>query len=218
MRNDAGAWDMVFTQSETEMTTAATDALLGVLCLILAIQLVTTPVPALWQRNVWVAVLGLMSCGSLLGAVAHGLQLREATRATLWRPLYLSLGLAVALVLVAATYDWWGEAAARRALPWAVGAGLLFFVATEWLGGAFALFIVYEAAVTLAALGIYGMVAANGSTPGASLIAIGIGISLLASVVQVSSLSARLVVRFDHNGLFHLIQIAGIGVRASLKS
>jgi hypothetical protein len=214
---------VVFAQSETELTTAATDALLGVFCLALALQLASTPVQNFWKRNVWIAVLGLMSCGSLLGAITHGLALSEGTRTAIWKPLYLSLGLAVALLVVAAAYDWWGEATARRLLPWALGAGFAFFAATQLLGGAFLLFIVYEAAATLTALAIYGLLAAGGRLPGATAIALGIAISLIAAAVQVSSLSLRLVVRFDHNGLFHLIQMAGIaaiavGVRASLRS
>jgi hypothetical protein len=57
--------------------------------------------------------------------------------------------------------------------------------------------------------------------PGASAIAAGIFISLVAAVVQVSSLRLRVGVTFDHNGLFHLIQTVGItvmtvGVRSSL--
>jgi hypothetical protein len=53
--------------------------------------------------------------------------------------------------------------------------------------------------------------------------AAGVALSLAAAAVQVSPLSLRLGVRFDHNGLFHLIQIAGVvllaaGVRQSLRT
>jgi hypothetical protein len=164
----------------------------------------------------------LTACGSLLGAVAHGVVLKDATVAALWRPLYLSLGLAVALVFVAAACDWWGEPTARMVLPWALGAGVLFVAATQLLGGAFALFIVYEGAATMAALAIYATLAARGGLAGAGPIAAGIFISLVAAVVQLSSLSLRVAVTFDHNGLFHLIQTVGVaimaaGVRASLE-
>lgn len=213
----------MFTQSEVERTTAATDALLGILCLVLASQLVATPTQVLWKRNVWIGVLGFMACGSILGAVAHGLELTDASRAAIWKPLYLTLGLAVALVVVVAAYDWWGEATARRLLPWALGVGLLFFVATELLGGAFLLFIIYEAAAIVTALAIYASLAARGGMPGASAIAVGLGLSLVAAAVQTTSLGARFLVQFDHNGLFHLIQIVSvvaiaIGARLSLQA
>ena len=69
----------VWNPVETELTTAATDALLGVLCVALAVGLVLLPTPSPWKRNVWIAVLACMAVGSLLGAVAHGVALREAT-------------------------------------------------------------------------------------------------------------------------------------------
>jgi len=205
---------------ETELTTAATDALLGLLCLGLAVWLTLSPVPATWKRHVWVAVLSCMAAGSFLGAVAHGFALRDGTRDMLWKPLYFTLGLAVALVVVGAVYDWWGEATARWLLPWALLAAVGFFAASQLLGGAFAIFIAYEAAATLTALAIYGALASRGA-PGASAVAAGLVLSLVAAAVQVSRLSLQVLVRLDHNGLFHLVQmiaviVMSIGVRRGL--
>ena len=107
----------MLSDSETELTTAATDAILGLLCIVLAVQLVAMPVTGTWKRAVWVGVLGLMACASMLGAVAHGLTLSDSMREALWKLLYLSLGLAVALVVVGAVYDWRDQDAARRVLP-----------------------------------------------------------------------------------------------------
>lgn len=210
------AWNPV----ETELTTAATDALLGLLCLALAAGLLLSPTLSPWKRHVWLAVLVCMAVGSLLGAVAHGFALRETTRTVLWKPLYLSLGLVVALVVVAAAGDWWGEATARWLLPWALAAALGFFALSQMLGGAFVIFIAYEGAATLVALVIYGMLATRGA-PGASAVTAGLVLSLVAALVQMSSLSLRVIVRFDHNGLFHLVQIVAVivmstGIRKSL--
>lgn len=213
----------MFVRAETELTTAATDAVLGLLCVVLAITLWTSPASAAWKRHVWVAALACMAVGSFLGAVAHGLELRDATRAAIWKPLYLSLALAVAMVVVGAVYDWWGEATARQTLPWAIAAGIGFFALSQWLGGAFVIFIAYEAVATLLAFGIYALLATKGSLPGAGLLATGVALSLVAAGVQVSSASLRVGVRFDHNGLFHLVQMVAVvmmtvGVRASLRT
>ncbi len=194
---------------ETELTTAATDALLGLLCVGLAVWLALSPVPAPWRRTVWVAVLACMAAASMLGAIAHGLALSDATRAMVWKPLYLSLGLAVALVVVGAAGDCWGEPTARWLLPWAVAAAVAFFAASQLLGGAFVIFLAYEGAATLAALAIYGTLAAKGM-PGAPAVTAGLALSLVAAVVQMSGLSLRVGVRFDHNGLFHLVQIVAV--------
>jgi hypothetical protein len=212
----------VFTQSETELTTAATDALLGAVCLAVALQLMVTPTAAGWKRALWVTMFGLLSCGSWIGAIAHGMEWSDTARTALWRPLYLSLSLAVALMVVGAAYDRWGEATSRGLLPWALGAGTLFFALTQILSGAFVLFLVYEGGATCVALVIYAALAITGGMPGAGPITVGIALSLIAAAIQASDLSMRVVVRFDHNGLFHLVQIASVivlasGLRASLR-
>ena len=204
----------MFTDSETELTTAATDAVLGVVCLVLAMQLAALPVTAAWKRTIWVGVLGLMACASIIGAIVHGLVLSDSVRTVLWKLLYLTLGLAVALVVVGGVCDWRGEDAARGVLPWALAAGVLFVLVSQWLGGAFIVFIAYEAVATLMALAMYASLTASGSLPGAGLVAAGIAASLIAAAIQATSLSIRVVVPFDHNGLFHVIQMVGIVIMA----
>jgi len=55
------------------------------------------------------------------------------------------------------------------------------------------------------------------------MVAAGIGLSVIAAAVQASHLRVRLIVPFDHNGLFHLLQIGAIvlltdGLRRGLTS
>lgn len=208
--------------SATELTTAATDAAMGVLSLLLLLDLQRLRVRSTWQRNVWSEVFGLLFVGSVLGAVAHGFDLTTGVRAQIWLPLYLSLGLAVALFVVGAVGDLRGEAAGRRLFPWAVSAGVAFFAASQWLGGAFLIFVIYEGVAMLLALAIYVRVATRGER-WAWWTAAGIALTLVAAAVQATSLRLTLVVPFDHNGLFHLIQMAATvliaaGVRAGLRA
>jgi Family of unknown function (DUF6962) len=123
--------------SATELTTAATDAALGLLCLVVVLRLVAIPVNATWKRALWCWVFGLLGLASVLGTVVHGFELSESVLQILWWPLYLSLGLTVALFLVGGIHDWRGEAAARALLPWAVGLGAGFFALTQLLGAHF---------------------------------------------------------------------------------
>lgn len=206
---------------ETELTTGVTDALLGVLCAGLAIALVLLPTNDVWKRNLWLAALVCMAVGAFLGAAAHGLVLSESAKTLIWKPLYLSLGVAVALVAVGAWYDWAGLESARRLLPWAMVVALIFFAATQLLGGSFAIFLVFEGVAIIVALVIYILLAMKGTLPGASVVAVGIALSVVAAVVQASSLTLTLRWQLDHNGLFHLIQMVAIiimsaGIRASL--
>jgi hypothetical protein len=163
---------------------------------------------------VWGWVFGLLVLASALGATVHGLDLSESVRAILWQPLYLSLGLAVALFLVGGVGDWRGWTAARAFLPVAMGLAGAFFAVSKMLDGAFVLFVAYEAAALTAALAIYLFLAITRRVPGAWMVGVGIGLSLVAAAVQLSRLSVRLLVPFDHNGLFHIVQMVAIDVVA----
>lgn len=207
--------------SPTELTTAATDAVLGVLCLTVLWQLAVLRVSATWKRALWCWVFGLLTLACVLGTVVHGLELPEPVRVGLWHPLNLSLGLIVGLFLVGGVYDWRGEGAARALLPWSMALGVGFFVVTQFLGGLFLTFVIYEAAVLAATLAMYIVLSTSGRLPGAGMIALGIGLSILAAAIQASTLSVRVIVPFDHNGLFHLVQLVAtaalaIGLRRGL--
>ncbi len=179
------------------------------------LRLVAIPVNATWKRALWCWVFGLLALASLLGTVVHGFELSESIHQILWRPLYLSLGLTIALFLVGGICDWRGEAAARAVLPWAIGLGAGFFALTQLLGGAFLVFVVYEAAAMMATLAIYVFLSTTGRLAGSGTISLGIGLSIVAAAVQASALSVRLIVPFDHNGLFHLVQLIAIAALAN---
>ena len=136
--------------------------------------------------------------------------------------MYLSLGLTVSLFVVGGIQDWRGEASARAALPWALAIGVGFFALTQLSSGAFLVFVVYEAVAMLATLAMY-LFLAQRRVVGAGMMVLGIAVSIVAAAVQASTLSARLIVPFDHNGLFHLVQLAGAaalanGVRRGLEA
>lgn len=205
--------------SPTERTTAATDALMALIALAYARDLLAR---GGWRARVWGAALLAMAVAGCLGAIAHGLHLPERAKSRIWRILYLSAALTVALVAAAATADGWGERAGRRALPLTLLAGLAFDIARERVGRGFIVFVAYEATAMLYALGVYARLARGGRLAGAELTAAGVLLTLLAAAVQASSLRLEVLgVPFDHNGLFHLVQSAGLpvlaaGVRAGL--
>ncbi|NTW00726.1 MAG: hypothetical protein HGA19_05375 [Oscillochloris sp.] len=202
--------------SPTERTTAATDALLGVISLGYAAELLGQRQHFPWKAGVWAATFGALSASGVLGAVVHGFEMPEPRRTLLWRPLTLTLGVTVALFATGALYDLLGERLARRALPGLLLSALGFYVLSQRLQRGFLIFILYEAVAMLFALGAYARLAQGGQLTGAQQMAAGVLLSILAAAIQSSSLELTLFgVPFDHNGLFHIVQIAGLPLLAA---
>jgi len=202
---------ILLNESPTELTTAATDALLAIECVVAIIYLRRRGAADRWRASLWCWVFGLIGFSSALGAIAHGFMLPDSIRAALWRPLYLCLGILVALFIVGAVHDWKGRALAARLIPGSIGAGIVFFGLTEIFSGAFLAFVAYEAIAMLGAFAIYVFLGVSGRLRGSGVIATAILLNLLAAGVQASDVSFHLMFSFDHNGVFHLIQMAGIG-------
>jgi hypothetical protein len=207
----------------SERTTAATDAVLGLIALWAVVVMARPAVENAWRSRLWAALFGLLCFSSWLGAIVHGVKMPDPTRNFLWHPLNLSLGWMVGLFLTGAVYDAWGQRIARRILGLMLAVGLVFFgVATLW-PDTFVAFVIYEGSVMIFALGIYGHLAWKAVLPGANLMVAGIVMTILAAGVQASSLTLNLIWPFDHNGLFHLVQMPGVvclvfGLRAGIMA
>jgi MFS family permease len=204
----------ILNESPLELTTSATDAVLAIECIVIIIYLRRIVADDRWRLTLWCWVFGLMGCASALGAVSHGFILSGSVQATLWRPLFLSLGILVALFMVGALYDGRGRALAARFIPWAIGIGSAFFVFIEVFSGEFFAFVVYEMIAMSGAVAIYLYLGVAGRLRGAFMIAIAIVLNLVAAGVQASDVSFHFLFPFDHNGVFHLIQMVAIFILA----
>ena len=215
---------MEFIDIPTEQTTAATDAILALLSLGCALYLHRIGTHKRWKANVWIGLFGLLTVAAVFGTIAHGFKMSAWWNNLFWQPLFLSLGLVVALFVVAVVYDAWGKAAARRILPIMLAVGVIFYIITVLVPGLFLVFIVYQSTATLFALVIYGRLTWRGKLPGAGWMTLGIFITMVAAVVQATgSLTITVIWPFDYNGLYHLIQMAGLlalltGLRKDLRA
>lgn len=197
----------------TELTTAATDAILAIQALVCIRWLAARKSADPARVTLWVLVLGLLAIASALGAVAHGLELSADTLYVLWQPLFLALGLVVALFVVAAVYDGIGPVTARRLLIPALVVGAGFYLLTLLFPGTFMVFVMYEAVAMLLALGLYLRLALRGGAGWQWLMVLGIALNIAAAAIQASgSVRFTLGVPFDHNGVFHLVQMVAIVV------
>lgn len=212
-----------FVDVPTEQTTATTDAVLALLALAGLFLLLRLRSRDPWKGTIWGIALGCLAIASALGAVAHGVQTSEAFQRLLWFGIYLSLGLLVALFAIGTVHDLWGERASRMIAPVMVVIGVAFVAVTRLIDGGFAVFVVYEAVALSFALIGYGYLALSARVSGAGLVAAGILVTLAAAAIQATRLGAPITViwTFDHNGLFHLVQMAGVvlivlGLRVAL--
>jgi hypothetical protein len=214
-----------FIDIPTEQTTAATDLLLALLagaCVFYLARIGSARDP--FKTVVWYAAFGLLTFAAAMGAVAHGFQMSARLNRILWQPLNLALGLAIAMFVVGVVYDRWGQAAAQRVLPILLAVGVIFFAVTLAIPGSFMVFILYEAVAMLFALVVFFLIATRGTIPGAWWMVAGVGITIVAAVIQaLGTTRVNIIWDFDHNGVFHLVQIAGvlvltIGLRIALLS
>ena len=199
--------------SSTELTTAGTDALLAAFALGGMASVIRLRSPEEWKARTWATVFGLLAMGAALGALVHGLTWSPATRSRLWIPIYLSLGLTVALFMAGAIYDLRGYSASRKCLPVLILVALAFFAATQTGKGNFLWFVAYELVAMLISLGIYGYLTIRRRVPGSGLMLLGVLLTILAAAIQ-----ATKVLRLDgpipmnSDGIFHLVQIVAVVV------
>ncbi len=195
--------------STTERTTAATDLLLAIAAFVGAWHL-GRRAPGSLAARIWAGALVAAGLASVLGAVTHGLEMSETLRESLWQPLFLLLGATVACFVAGGVADAYGPRPARLVLAVMLIAALGFYVATRLSGGKFVVFVVFQAAGLVAALAIYLRLTAR-RRPGAIVVAAALALSLAAGVIQASeSLALRFVWEFDHNGIYHLVQLGGL--------
>lgn len=217
---------MEFIEDPAERTTAITDLILALVALggIWFLCWDSAPSGQRLKIYIWSIAIGLIGLGAALGAAAHGLIIPRKVHNRLWQVLNACLALAVSLFAAGVVYDVGGSATCLRLLPFLVAAGFGFYGTTLMYPGFFFIFIVYEGLALVFAFCAYIYLTLVGEMPGTALMAAGILVSIMAAVIQASkSVTVTLIWKFDHNGIFHLVQVVGVvlllvGLRRSLQA
>lgn len=197
--------------TSAEQVTAATDLLLS-LFVVGGVAWLGRVTMASGARRLWFAGLLAFAIAGILGFIVHGFTWPAATRTLLWQPLYLLLGTALAFMVAGGIADWRGYPAGRRALPFLLLVAFGFYLATRMLGGKYVVFVVFQGLAIIALLAIYARVSFAHRRPGSGWMLAGFIISLLGGIAQaMNNLEVRVIVPFDHNGIYHVIQMAGVG-------
>ena len=215
---------MEFIDIPAEQTTAFTDLILGLAALLLAVYVFRLGTRTDAKKGyIWSGAFFLLSVASIIGAFAHGFQMSERTNTILWHPLNLALGLTISLFAAGVVYDLKNRLLPKWVLPIFMGTGVVFFVVTLLISGTFLIFILYEAVALLFALTTYIILAVKKTVRGARLMAAGILITIVAAALQATgAINITVIWEFDHNGVFHVVQIIALvffffGLRVGLK-
>ena len=197
--------------SPTELVTAATNLPLAIVSLVAVVCLWQLRQAQAMRAALWIGMFGNLAIASGLGIFAHGLALDATARKLIWQPVNAALALTVACFASGAVLDRWGPGVAGRALPALLLLSAAFFGYATFWSNSFLPFVVYEGMAMLFCLTVYLTLAAQHRLAGAGWMVAGVGITILAAGLQaLPAVRFRLGVTFDHNGVFHLVQTAGL--------
>lgn len=203
---------MTLNDIPTEQTTAATDLVIAVLAVVATLYLHRSG-PTGLRGRLWRSVLILLAVAASLGAVGHGIVLTEYQYFLLWGLIYLPLALLVAMFLAASIRDIGGDTVGRRVVPVLIIVALAFYAYALLDPDNFLPFILYELVAMTLSLAIFIRITATRDRAGALWITTAIAVNILAAAIQAEgSLGFTLIWTFDHNGVFHLVQTAGLGL------
>lgn len=193
-----------------EPMTLLTDLLLGGLGLLLA-RALWREAPGSGRRAVrwWALALVATGVAALAGGIWHGFHHRWAplTGWLLWRLTVWSVGLGSCAMLLA-TFQARVRPPLRRPLQRLAAAQFALYALWMLGHGDFLWVIVDYAPALLVVLGLHGRAFWRRRLPADGWMVAGVMVSIAAAAVQVLGLAPH--TRFNHNDLYHLIQMAAL--------
>ena len=194
----------------SEPMTAITDCAMGALCLVLAFRLwVDAGASSQVSVGLWGVAFFLMALGSFVGGIYHGFLTRMSAGAgrVVWPATQAATGAGSACLLAAAVV-----AATIGPLRWAllvlVGVKLLGYLWSTSTRDSFTIVIVDYGSALLAILLAAWLVRPSGLAPAAWWFTAGVAVSALAGYIQWARVAPH--PRFNHNDLFHVVQMAAL--------
>jgi hypothetical protein len=195
----------------TEQTTAATDAILAIFAIGTIVYLNRIGMEDPWKMKIWCWIFALIAIAASLGTVVHGFVIPSRLKFLLWQPLVLSLSFSVGLLAVGVACDVWGENTARRLLPFIFISIVVLYSLAKLVTSGKLISIIFVTLILLVALGGYISLALRGQLEGAGFITAGLVVTIVAGIIQASRMvSFTFIWEFDHNGVFHLVQLLAL--------
>ncbi len=200
---------MIFIADAAERVTAATDLLMAIVALVGIIQFRSQ---AGFKVNLWTLIYALFIAAALLGTVHHGFSIPATVYDATWLGVLFFLGIMIGFFVVALVLDLFGQRWALRTMPLMLVISISFFLYSTVIVKSedLSVFLIYQAVATLVALAGWSWLAVR-RRPGALSMSLGVLVTMIAAAVQATeAISYTLIVPFDHNANYHLIQCCGV--------
>ncbi len=200
----------------TEQTTAATDAILAIFAIGTIVYLNRVGMQDLWKVKIWCWMFVFIAIAASLGTIVHGFVISSRVKFFLWQPLALSLAFSVGLLAVGVAYDVWGVNAARRLLPIMLISMVILYSLARLVDGGILISVILVTLILLFSLGGYISLAVCGQLEGSGFMTAGLFVTIIAGIIQASRtvffklVWFRNIWEFDHNGVFHLVQLLAL--------
>ena len=194
----------------TEPMTTITDYAMGALALVLALRLFGgAEAGRQLSGRLWATAFVMTAVAAIVGGTYHGFiqWVPGATGRVVWKITLLATGVGSACLLAAAVVAA-TTGTLQRALIALVCGKLLVFLWTMVTRDQFNLVIADYGTALVAVLFLALFVRPTGLTPAAGWIAAGVGVSVVAGVIQWARLAPHPT--FNHNDLFHVVQMAAL--------
>jgi len=192
----------------TEPITMLTDYVLGILALAFGYTILrNNRVDGQTSRLLWAYAFLSLSLSTLVGGTYHGFQWQDSIGNLLWKITTLSMGF-TSLFMTASIVC--ANCGGKTHRDWLVIVGIKFliYVGLAMTSNDFLLVIGDYGSAMLAILGIAIVQTHSKTRPEAPWLATGVGVSLIAAGVQAKGISLH--EHFNHNDLFHVIQIPAL--------
>ncbi|UCD38959.1 MAG: hypothetical protein JSW54_05640 [Fidelibacterota bacterium] len=187
-----------------EPTTAITDFLLGLESFAFA-ALLTAGTYTFPSLPYWTATLIMLGIAALLGGFAHGL-----ARFSIFAIIYPCLAILMTSFILATLVDSFGQELAHQ-VRWFIAFLALIFMLVAWrYPTRIRAYAVVLAALMILAFLLYLRQALTTTLPGSAYIAAGIATTILAAALLLKRARITLIWTFDHNGVYHLVQMVGV--------
>jgi len=192
----------------TEPTTMLTDYVLGILAFAFGYAILReNRDDRAISRLLWAYAFLFLSFSTVVGGTYHGFRWQDNLGGLLWKITTLSMGL-TSLFMTASIV--WANCGGKTRRDWLVIVGIKFllFAGLAMTSDDFLLVIADYGSAMFAILVIALVQTFRKTRPEAPWLAAGVGVSLIAAGVQASGVSLH--EHFNHNDLFHLIQIPAL--------